>query len=298
MLIAGGALQGLGGAVIAPASLSILTTTFEEGPARNRTVDLWGAMEGAGGAAGVLAGGVLTDLLGWRWILFINVPIGLVVAVLAHRLIAAEPRAQRVRSFDLAGALTATLRDRAALPESRVKAVDPGQMGIRELKQPGLQTSWGHSVRLERSDADLHPAVEWQRAEHTVELCFAVGAVQAEGLPLARRDGWSPQPHQMSLAGQLRRGDRLGAHALFDLGLRGALRNMDIELSQELHDLLPLLSRDELLAAVDVVRRAGERRVGHDVNSQRGHVGGADDAADRESRTQLVPAVLELISEQ
>ena len=78
--------------MIAPASLSILTTTFSEGPERNRAVGIWGAMGGAGGAAGVLLGGVLTDLLGWRWILFINVPIGLVAAFFAHRMIA-ESRA-------------------------------------------------------------------------------------------------------------------------------------------------------------------------------------------------------------
>ena len=94
-LIAARAIQGLGGAVIAPASLSILTTTFQEGAARNRAVGIWGAMGGAGGAAGVLLGGVLTDLLGWRWILFINVPIGLIAALLAQRLIA--ERAQRSR---------------------------------------------------------------------------------------------------------------------------------------------------------------------------------------------------------
>ena len=79
VLIAARALQGLGGAIVAPASLSIITTTFEEGPRRNRALGVWGAMAGAGGAAGVLLGGVLTDLLSWRWILFINVPIGIVV---------------------------------------------------------------------------------------------------------------------------------------------------------------------------------------------------------------------------
>ena len=85
VLIAARAIQGLGGAVIAPASLSILTTTFAEGAARNRAVGIWGAMGGAGGAAGVLLGGIITDLLGWRWILFINVPIGLIAALCAQR---------------------------------------------------------------------------------------------------------------------------------------------------------------------------------------------------------------------
>src|SRR5438067_9561995 len=109
LLIAARAAQGLGGAIIAPASLSILTTTFEEGPARNRAVGIWGAMGGAGGAAGVLLGGVLTDLLSWRWIMFINVPIGLAAAVLAQRYIAEDRAKGRTRSFDLAGAVTATL---------------------------------------------------------------------------------------------------------------------------------------------------------------------------------------------
>ena len=109
LLIAARAAQGLGGAIVAPASLSILTTTFEEGPARNRAVGIWGAMGGAGGAAGVLLGGVLTDLLSWRWILFINVPIGLIAAVLAERYIVAGRAERSERNFDLAGALTATL---------------------------------------------------------------------------------------------------------------------------------------------------------------------------------------------
>jgi EmrB/QacA subfamily drug resistance transporter len=109
LLIAARAIQGLGGAVIAPASLSILTTTFREGPARNRAVGIWGAMGGAGGAAGVLLGGVLTDLLSWRWILFINVPIGLLAAFFAQRLIAEGRNPARARNFDLPGALSATI---------------------------------------------------------------------------------------------------------------------------------------------------------------------------------------------
>ena len=96
--------------MIAPASLSILTTTFHEGRERNRAVGIWGAMGGAGGAAGVLLGGVLTDVLGWRWILFINVPIGSGRGVLRPAPAsprAATPRARR--NFDLRGALSATV---------------------------------------------------------------------------------------------------------------------------------------------------------------------------------------------
>jgi EmrB/QacA subfamily drug resistance transporter len=109
MLIAARAVQGLGGAVIAPASLSILTTTFEEGAARNRAVGIWGAMGGAGGAAGVLLGGILTDVLGWRWILFINVPIALLAALATERFIAEDRAPETSREFDLAGALSATV---------------------------------------------------------------------------------------------------------------------------------------------------------------------------------------------
>jgi EmrB/QacA subfamily drug resistance transporter len=109
MLIAARAAQGIGGAVIAPASLSILTSTFPEGRERNRAVGIWGAMGGAGGAAGVLLGGVITDLLSWQWILFINVPIGLGAAFLTSRLVGEGRNPNATRNFDLAGATSATL---------------------------------------------------------------------------------------------------------------------------------------------------------------------------------------------
>src|SRR4051794_3427702 len=109
-LIAARAAQGLGGAVVAPATLSILTTTFTEGSERNRALGLWGAMGGVGGATGALLGGILTQELSWRWILLINVPIGIGAALAALRVVrAAKPAAgaQR-RNFDLSGALTVT----------------------------------------------------------------------------------------------------------------------------------------------------------------------------------------------
>src|SRR3954462_8300190 len=74
MLIAARAVQGLGAAILSPAALSIVTTTFEEGSERNRALGVWGAVAGSGGAAGVLLGGVLTDGLGWEWVLWVNVP--------------------------------------------------------------------------------------------------------------------------------------------------------------------------------------------------------------------------------
>jgi EmrB/QacA subfamily drug resistance transporter len=101
-------LQGLGGAVLSPATLTILTTTFTDPRARARALGMWSAVAGAGGATGVLAGGVLTDLLSWRWILFINVPIGVAVLVVA-RFAITESRAEGERpTLDWAGALTVT----------------------------------------------------------------------------------------------------------------------------------------------------------------------------------------------
>jgi EmrB/QacA subfamily drug resistance transporter len=108
-LIGARALQGLGGAIVAPATLSILATTFTEGAERNRALGLWGAMGGVGGATGALLGGLLTQTLSWRWILLINVPIGIVVALAALRVVARGRRATApAKSFDLAGALTVT----------------------------------------------------------------------------------------------------------------------------------------------------------------------------------------------
>jgi len=104
------ALQGLSGAVVAPATLSVLTSTFTEGAERNRALGAWGAMGGAGGAAGVLLGGVLTETLSWRWILFINIPIGVLAGLAALHYIAESRRDDAARrSFDLSGAVTVTL---------------------------------------------------------------------------------------------------------------------------------------------------------------------------------------------
>jgi EmrB/QacA subfamily drug resistance transporter len=109
-LVAARAAQGLGGAVVAPATLSILTTTFTEGPERNRALGLWGAMGAIGGASGALLGGVLTEALNWRWILIINVPIGLLGALAALHVVRSTRRdVGAARDFDLTGALTVTI---------------------------------------------------------------------------------------------------------------------------------------------------------------------------------------------
>ena len=108
MLIGARAVQGLGGAILSPATLTILTTTFREPKARARAMGIWSAVAGAGGAAGALLGGVLTEELSWRWILFINIPIG-VVTFIAGRAFLQESRAQGERQpLDVLGAVLVT----------------------------------------------------------------------------------------------------------------------------------------------------------------------------------------------
>src|SRR5207244_11277338 len=87
VLIAARAVQGLGAAIISPATLSIIMTTFDEGAERNKALGIWGAMGGSGAAAGVLLGGVLTRYLGWEWIFVVNVPVGALVLLLARAVI-------------------------------------------------------------------------------------------------------------------------------------------------------------------------------------------------------------------
>ena len=107
-LIAARAVQGLGAAIVSPAALSIITTTFSEGKERNRALGIWGAVAGAGGAAGVLLGGILTSGLGWRWVFFVNVPIGITAALLAPRFLAESRAEDGAKTFDFPGAVTVT----------------------------------------------------------------------------------------------------------------------------------------------------------------------------------------------
>jgi EmrB/QacA subfamily drug resistance transporter len=106
-LIGARALQGLGAAIITPAALSILSTTFAEGRERNIALGVWGAVGGFGAAAGVLLGGILTDALSWEWIFFVNVPVGVAAFALTPILLA-ESRDARVKAFDAPGAVLVT----------------------------------------------------------------------------------------------------------------------------------------------------------------------------------------------
>ena len=122
-LLAARALQGMGGAIASPTSLALITTTFPEGPERNRAFGVFASVSAGGGAIGLLAGGMLTEWLDWRWVLFVNVPIGLVIALLAPLYINESER--HPGRFDILGALTSTL-GMASLVYGFIRAAENG----------------------------------------------------------------------------------------------------------------------------------------------------------------------------
>ena len=133
-LIIARAFQGLGAALVSPAALSIVTTTFAEGAERNKALGVWGAVAGAGGAAGVLLGGVLTEYLGWEWVLWVNVPIGLAAVALAPRLLPESRDEHEHRSFDVPGAFAVT----AGLAVLVYAVVDAERAGWGSTQTVGL----------------------------------------------------------------------------------------------------------------------------------------------------------------
>ena len=108
ILLGARAVQGLGAAIISPASLAILAATFDEGPERNRAMGMWSAMAGLGGSSGVLLGGILTQAFDWPAIFIINAPVAVAVVIAGRALIRADGEATLERDFDLAGAVTVT----------------------------------------------------------------------------------------------------------------------------------------------------------------------------------------------
>ncbi len=106
-LVAARALQGVGGAMLSPAALSLLTTTFAEGPERTRALSVWGAIAAGGAATGMIIGGVLTDLANWRWVFLINVPVG-AAALLATRSVVPDSKDPQPSRLDVVGAVTVT----------------------------------------------------------------------------------------------------------------------------------------------------------------------------------------------
>jgi EmrB/QacA subfamily drug resistance transporter len=133
-LIAARAAQGLGAAIVSPAALSIVTTTFRDGSERNKALGVWGAVAGAGGAAGVLLGGILTDGLGWEWVLWVNVPVGIGAALLAPSLLAESRSESATRHFDTAGAVSVT----AGLSVLVYALVDASEAGWGSTQTVGL----------------------------------------------------------------------------------------------------------------------------------------------------------------
>jgi MFS family permease len=113
-LVAARAGQGVGAALLSPAALAIITTTFQ-GAERNRALGTWAAIAGAGAAVGVLAGGLLVEYASWRWVFYINLPVGILVAAAVPALIAAVRPGHRAARLDLLGALAGTLATAAVI---------------------------------------------------------------------------------------------------------------------------------------------------------------------------------------
>jgi EmrB/QacA subfamily drug resistance transporter len=132
VLIGARAVQGLGAAIISPAALSIVTTTFKEGAERNKALGIWGALGGSGAAAGVLFGGILTKYLGWEWIFFVNVPVGALVLLLTLRFVPESTAGLAHRRFDAAGAITIT-SSLAIFVYAISKAPDDGWSSARTI---------------------------------------------------------------------------------------------------------------------------------------------------------------------
>ncbi len=163
-LLAARALQGVGGAIASPTSLALITTTFAEGPERNRAFGVFAAVSAGGGAVGLLAGGMLTEWLDWRWVLFVNVPIGLLIAVLTPLYISESER--HPGRFDILGALTSTL-GMASLVYGFIRAAEKGWRDGLTLGV--LRHGGGPAGRLRlRGDARQgtdHPAEDVRRPQ-------------------------------------------------------------------------------------------------------------------------------------
>jgi EmrB/QacA subfamily drug resistance transporter len=133
-LITARAAQGFGAAIISPAALSIVTTLFKDGAERNKALGAWGAVAGSAGAAGVLLGGILTDGLGWEWVLWVNVPVSLVALALTPGLIPESRSESTTRHFDAAGAVSVT----AGLSVLAYALLDASSSGWGSTKTIGL----------------------------------------------------------------------------------------------------------------------------------------------------------------
>ena len=143
-LLSARAVQGIGGAMIAPTALALVATTFAEGPARNRAMGVYAAMSGGGAAVGLVAGGLLTTYLSWRWVMFVNVPIGILTAAAAPFVLAESPR--RRGRFDLPGAITGS--SGVALLVYGLSSASTDQAGVSHWADPKVVASLASATVL------------------------------------------------------------------------------------------------------------------------------------------------------
>src|SRR5438270_7629761 len=157
-LIAARAAQGLGAAIISPSALSIVTTLFRDGAERNKALGAWGAVAGSAGAAGVLLGGILTQGLGWEWVLWVNVPVSLIALALTPGLIPESRSEAATRHFDAAGAVSVTA-GLSVLAYALLDASSAGWGSSKSVSLPALSVVLvGPLVVVElRSKAPLVP---------------------------------------------------------------------------------------------------------------------------------------------
>ena len=178
-LVAARAVQGIGAALAAPSALALLMTSFPEGPQRNRALSYFTAVSSAGGSIGLILGGMLTAWVSWRWVLFINVPIGIAVALLASRVILGTAR-QRGR-LDIAGALTSTL-GMGMLVYACIRAGsngwnDPGTVWSIVLAVAILATFVVIEMRHEQPIMPLHLLASRSRVSAFFSVLFTVVAM-------------------------------------------------------------------------------------------------------------------------
>jgi EmrB/QacA subfamily drug resistance transporter len=143
-LLSARAVQGIGGAMIAPTALALVATTFAEGPARNRAMGVYAAMSGGGAAVGLIAGGLLTTYLSWRWVLFVNVPIGALTAAAAPFVL--PESARRPGRFDLPGAITGS--SGVALLVYGLTSASTSQAGVSHWADPKVIASLASAAVL------------------------------------------------------------------------------------------------------------------------------------------------------
>ena len=217
VLITARAVQGLGAAIITPAALSIVMTTFDEGAERNKALGIWGAIGGGGAAVGVLAGGLLTKYLGWEWIFFVNVPVGVIAFALAPRFVR-ESRLDRDSTQDIPGAIAVTAGLALLV------------YAVSSAPNHGWESGWTISRLARRSaSADRVPRdrVEGEgSADAVLDLPHPHRRGRERGGRAARRRRLREllRPDALRAAGARLLGPQDGHHVRRDGGQRGAVR--------------------------------------------------------------------------